>query len=232
MKINRKYQYKDYTRTTDQGRRVYLNGQEKLPSVTTILSRTKEESDGLKKWRERVGEAEAKRIMKEAAQRGSAMHEALEGYLYGQKFQSPTHDAPIALKMANLIISKGLIYLDEIWGVEQTLIYPGSYAGASDLIGLYKQTPTILDFKQANKPKREEWIEDYYLQLAAYICAHEKEYGEIKKGQILVAVKNLTFQEFEISGNRLLEYKDKWWKRVDQFRTSLEQPLPESSPTA
>ena len=167
MKINRKYQYKDYTRTTDQGRRVYLNGQEKLPSVTTILSRTKEESDGLKKWRERVGEAEAKRIMKEAAQRGSAMHEALEGYLYGQKFQSPTHDAPIALKMANLIISKGLIYLDEIWGVEQTLIYPGAYAGASDLIGLYKQSPPILNFKQANKPKREEWIEDYYLQLAA-----------------------------------------------------------------
>ena len=119
MKINRKYQYKDYTRTTDQGRRVYLNGQEKLPSVTTILSRTKEESDGLKKWRERVGEAEAKRIMKEAAQRGSAMHEALEGYLYGQKFQSPTHDAPIALKMANLIISKGLIYLDEIWGLNK-----------------------------------------------------------------------------------------------------------------
>ena len=106
MKINRKYQYKDYTRTTDQGRRVYLDGKAKLPSVTTILSRTKEESDGIKAWKARVGAAEAKRIMKEAAQRGSEMHEALEGYLYGQKFQAPNHDAPIALKMANLIISK------------------------------------------------------------------------------------------------------------------------------
>ncbi|HIN73879.1 MAG TPA: hypothetical protein EYM94_03705 [Gammaproteobacteria bacterium] len=116
MKINHKYDYKDYTRTTDQGRRVYLNGKEKLPSVTTILNRTKEESAGIKAWRLSKGEAEANRIMKEAAQRGSEMHEALEGYLYGQKFEAPTHEAPIALKMANLIISKGLIYLDEIWG--------------------------------------------------------------------------------------------------------------------
>ena len=228
MKIVPKYKYKQYTRTTDQGRRVYLDGQEKLPSVTTILSKTKVESDGIKAWRARVGEAESKRIMKEAAARGSEMHELLERYMNTQKFDSPAHDAPISHKMANLIVSKGLIYLDEVWGVEQTLIYPGEYAGASDLIGLYKKPPTILDFKQANKTKKEEWIEDYYIQLAAYICAHEKEYGEIKKGQILIAVKNLTFQEFEISGNRLREYKDKWWKRLEEFKTKYAQPRQES----
>ena len=228
MKIVPKYKYKQYTRTTDQGRRVYLDGQEKLPSVTTILSKTKVESDGIKAWRARVGEAESQRIMKEAAARGSEMHELLEKYMNTQKFDSPAYDAPISHKMANLIVSKGLIYLDEVWGVEQTLIYPGEYAGASDLIGLYKKTPTILDFKQANKTKKEEWIEDYYIQLAAYICAHEKEYGEIKKGQILIAVKNLTFQEFEISGNRLLEYKDKWWKRLEEFKTTHARPRQES----
>ena len=114
MKIVPKYKYKHYTRTTDQGRRVYLDGQEKLPSVTTILSKTKIESDGIKAWRARVGEAESKRIMKEAAARGSEMHELLERYMHSQKFDSPAHAAPMPHKMANLIISKGLIYLDEV----------------------------------------------------------------------------------------------------------------------
>ncbi len=228
VKIVPKYKYKQYTRTTDQGRRVYLDGQEKLPSVTTILSKTKVESDGIKAWRARVGEAESKRIMKEAATRGSEMHELLERYMHSQKFDSPAHDAPLTHKMANLIISKGLIYLDEVWGVEQNIIYPKEYAGTIDCIGLYKQNPTILDFKQANKPKREEYVEDYYLQLAAYICAHEKEYGEIKKGTILVASVGLVFQEFEMSGNKLNEYKDKWWRRLDEFKTNHVQPRQES----
>ena len=229
MKIVSKYNYKQYTRTTDRGRRVYLDGKEKLPSVTTILSKTKVESDGIKAWRERVGEAEAQRIMKEAAARGSEMHEMLERYVHSNKFDTPAHDAPIAHKMANLIISKGFIYLDEIWGIEQNIIYPGEYAGTIDCIGLYKQKPTILDFKQTNKPKREEWIEDYYLQLAAYICAHEKEYGEINGGTILMASTGLVFQEFDISGSKLDEYKDKWWKRLDDFKTNHGQPRQESS---
>ena len=126
------------------------------------------------------------------------------------------------------IISKGLIYLDEVWGVEQNIIYPKEYAGTVDCIGLYKQNPTIIDFKQANKPKKEEYVEDYYLQLAAYICAHEKEYGEIKKGTILVASVGLVFQEFEMSGNKLSEYKDKWWRRLEEFKTNHAQPRQES----
>ena len=98
----------------DQGKRVYLDGKIKLPSVTTILSKTKKDSEGLKRWRDRVGEAEAQRIMKEAADRGSQMHELIERYVHTQKFDTPAHDAPIAHKMANLIISKGFIYLDEV----------------------------------------------------------------------------------------------------------------------
>ena len=214
----------------DQGKRVYLDGKIKLPSVTTILDKTKKDSDGLKKWRERVGEAEAQRIMKEAADRGSQMHELIERYVHTQKFDTPAHDAPIAHKMANLIISKGFIYLDEVWGIEQNIIYPGEYAGTIDCVGLYKNQPTILDFKQTNKPKREEWVEDYYLQLTAYICAHEKQYGEIKKGNILMASVGLNFQEFEISGSRLDEYKEKWWQRVEEFKTNHAQPRQESLP--
>ena len=168
--------------------------------------------------------------MKEAADRGSQMHELIERYVHTQKFDTPAHDAPIAHKMANLIISKGFIYLDEVWGIEQNIIYPGEYAGTIDCVGLYKNQPTILDFKQTNKPKREEWVEDYYLQLTAYICAHEKQYGEIKKGNILMASVGLNFQEFEISGSRLDEYKEKWWQRVEEFKTNHAQPRQESLP--
>ena len=137
VKVINKYNYKQYTRTTDQGRRVYLDGKIKLPSVTTILSKTKIESDGIKAWRERVGEAESKRIMKEAADRGTIMHEMIERYIHSNNFDTPAHDAPIAHKMANLIISKGFIYLDEVWGVEQNIAYPNEYAGTIDCIGLY-----------------------------------------------------------------------------------------------
>ena len=228
VKVINKYNYKQYTRTTDRGRRVYLDGKEKLPSVTTILSKTKIDSDGIKAWKERVGEAEAQRIMKEAAERGTIMHEMIERYIHSNNFDTPAHDAPIAHKMANLIISKGFIYLDEVWGVEQNIAYPNEYAGTIDCIGLYKKKPTIIDFKQTNKPKKEEWVEDYYLQLTAYICAHEKVYGEMQAGTILMASKGLVFQEFELSGDRLLEYKDKWWKRLEDFKTNHAQPRQES----
>jgi hypothetical protein len=229
LKVINKYNYKQYTRTTDRGRRVYLDGKAKLPSVTTILSKTKVESDGIKAWRERVGDAEAKRIMKEAADRGSVMHEMLERYVHTNNFDTPAHDAPIAHKMAKLIISKGFIYLDEVWGIEQNIAYPEEYAGTIDCVGLYKKKPTILDFKQTNKPKREEWVEDYYLQLAAYICAHEKQYGEINGGTILMASTGLVFQEFELSGSKLSEYKDKWWQRVEDFKTNHALPPQVSS---
>jgi len=228
VKVTNKYNYKQYTRTTDRGRRVYLDGKDKLPSVTTILSKTKVDSDGIKAWRERVGEAEAQRIMKEAAERGSVMHEMLERYVHTNNFDTPAHDAPIAHKMANLIISKGFIYLDEIWGVEQNIAYPNEYAGTMDCVGVYRKKPTILDFKQTNKPKREEWVEDYYLQLTAYICAHEKQYGKIDGGTILMASTGLVFQEFDLSGSKLDEYKDKWWKRVEEFKTNHAQPRQES----
>ena len=102
MKVTNKYNYKQYTRTTDRGRRVYLDGKDKLPSVTTILSKTKVDSDGIKAWRERVGEAEAQRIMKEAAERGSIMHEMLERYVHTDNFDTPAHDAPIALSLIHI----------------------------------------------------------------------------------------------------------------------------------
>ena len=86
--------------------------------------------------------------------------------------------------------------MEEIWGSEITLYYPGLYAGATDLCGIYEGRESIIDFKQSNKPKRREWIEDYFVQLAAYAMAHNHVYDtKIQSGVILMSLKITIFRE-------------------------------------
>ena len=220
MKWNKLYEYPKSIRSLIKDERHYEVGDEKLPSVTTILAATQsdEKRESLAKWKEKVGNAEAERVKNVAASRGTNMHSHLEYHLNGQGLLDLSEGGQIAKYMADIIIQRGLIDLQEIWGSEVTLYYPGLYAGATDLCGIYQGRDSIVDFKQSNKPKKDEWIEDYKLQLAAYATAHDYVYKtNIEQGVILMVTPDLYFQRFIINGSQFREYKWKWLERVDKY---------------
>jgi len=226
LKWNKKFTYPKSQREIVMGRRHYAVDNQKLPSVTTILSKTqpKEKQESLAKWRAREGEANAQRIMDQAAARGTAMHTLLEHYLIGEKHADLTDLGQQATMMAEKVIEEGIKgHLDEIWGSEVTVWYPDLFAGATDVVGVYDGKESIVDFKQTNKPKRREWIDDYFLQLAAYAMAHNFTYKtEIIQGVVLMCSKDGYFQKFEVNEEEFRQYKFKWLARVSQYYASLE----------
>ena len=200
MKWNKKYTYPTSVRSLINGKRHYSIDNRKLPSVTTILSATQsdEKRQSLANWRAREGATRANKIMNEAAVRGTSMHTYLEAYVKGTGHLDLTQTGLQANTMAQQIIEKGLGDLEEVWGQEVTLYYPDLYAGATDLVGIYNGAESIVDYKQTNKPKRREWIEDYFVQLAAYAMAHNQVYDtKIQSGVILMCSKDNLFQKFE-----------------------------------
>jgi len=220
MKWNKLYNYPPCVRSTTDGLRTYDIGNEKLPSVTTILSATQseEKKQSLADWRARVGPEQADRIKDTAAMRGTAMHKYLEAYIEGTGHKDLTSIGREAEPMAKKIIESGLGDLEEVWGSEVTLYYPGLYAGATDIVGVYQGRPAIIDFKQTNKPKRREWISDYFSQLGAYCMAHNYVYNtKIQTGIVLMCSKDGMFQKFEVSDKEFVNYQHEFLKRTDQY---------------
>ena len=220
MKWNKLYEYPKSMRSVVKDERHYDIGSSKLPSVTTILAATQsdEKRASLEAWKNKVGGIEADRIKNTAANRGTAMHSYLEMHLNGENLLDLTIEGLAARSMAQTIIDKGLIELQEIWGNEVVLYYPELYAGQTDLCGVYQGRDSIIDFKQSNKPKKDEWIEDYKLQLAAYATAHDCVYGtKIEQGVILMCTPDNFFQRFIINGAQFREYKWKWLDKVDHY---------------
>ena len=220
MKWNKLYQYPKSVRSLINDQRHYELGDEKLPSVTTILAATQsdEKRASLAKWKARVGDNEAERIKNVAASRGTNMHSHLEYHLNGQGLLDLSSEGQVARNMADKIIKEGLNDLHEIWGSEVVLHYPNKYAGATDLVGIYQGRDSIIDFKQSNKPKKDEWITDYKLQLAAYALAHDAIHKtEIEQGVILMCTPDLYFQRFIINGQQFRDYKQEWMKRVEKY---------------
>ena len=222
MKWNKRFNYPESIRSLVNDQRHYDVGEEKLPSVTTILSATQsdEKKASLAKWRQNVGENKAESIMNEAANRGTIMHRILEGYLLGQNHADFSDLGQEAGIMAQTVIDSGIRgHLDEIWGSEITVYYPRLYAGATDLAGIYDGRESIIDFKQSNKPKRREWITDYFLQLAAYAMAHNYVYGtNIQSGVVLMCTKDNYFQKFEVKDKEFQRFSWEWLRRVDKFK--------------
>lgn len=233
---NPKYNYHSLERESVDGRRLYATPDgSRVPSVTTILDATKpqEKREALQRWRSSVGEERAQQITTEAAARGTRMHTYLENYVktgaIKERGTNPFSWASHA--MAEVVIENGLKNVDEFWGVEVPLYFPGIYAGTTDCCGIHNNQESILDFKQSNKPKRVEWIEDYFLQLCAYAEAHNEIYGtKIQKGVILMCIKPVTddmgniisepqYQEFVIEGEEFEHWRNRWWARVEQYYT-------------
>ena len=224
MKWNKQFIYPKTVRSSVDGVRKYSIGQEKLPSVTTIISSTQDASktESLKKWKARVGEVEAERIKNTAAIRGTAMHSYLEHYVKGGNVLDLSDVGREAKNMAEVIIEKGFPDLEEVWGVECTLFYPGLYAGQTDMCGIYQGRESIIDFKQSNKPKRAEWIGDYKLQLVAYATAHDCIFGtNIEQGVILMCTPDNYFQRFIVNGSEFREYKWKWLQKISDYYGSI-----------
>ena len=221
MKWNNKFNYPKSSRSIEDGYRKYLLGENKLPSVTTILSTTKseEEKAALANWKERVGVKEANRIKTEASSRGTSMHSYIEDYLRGRINESFFESNEQYKNMAKEIIQKGIIgRLNEVYGMEETLYYPHQYAGTADMIAVYEGRDVIVDFKQANKPKKTDYIQDYFLQLGAYTLAHDVVHGtKMKAGIILLCTKDILFQEFKIEGAELEMYQNLFLGRVKKF---------------
>ena len=201
----------------DTGKRVYEISSYRLPSVTTVLGATKNQ-DFIKKWKAKVGEQEAERIKNVSSARGTSMHKFLESYITGVGYDDLTELGCQARPMAEKIMEVGLAPVSEYYGSEVTLFYPGLYAGSTDLVCNHNGMETIVDFKQSNRPKREEWIEDYYMQIAAYAMAHDYVYGsQIKQGVIMVCTPDLYYQEFKVEGAELRSWKHKFLKRLDMY---------------
>ena len=221
MQWNRKFNYPTSLKSFEDGQRKYLFGDEKLPSVTSILQATKSEEDkaSLELWKERVGHKEANKIKNEASSRGTSMHSYIEDFLRGRINESFFESNEQYKNMAKEIIDKGIKgKLKEIYGMETTLYYPEKYAGTADLVGIYQGQETIIDFKQANKPKKIDYIQDYFLQLGAYTLAHNVVYKtNITLGVILLCTVDNLFQDFKIEGPELLMYQNLFLGRVKKF---------------
>ena len=217
IKLKEKYTYIDAARIEEHGTRLYdINGA-RLPSVTTILARTKDQQF-IKDWKAKVGEQEADRIKNLSSNRGTAMHKFLEHYILGTGYDDLTALGQEAKAMAKKIIDVGLAAVEEWYGSEITLYYPGLYAGSTDLVCNHNGLETIVDFKQANRPKRKEWVEDYYLQIAAYAMAHDYVHNSnIEQGVIMMCTPDLYYQEFVVSGAELRQAKHKFLKRLDTY---------------
>ena len=220
-----RFQYKNCVQINDPvtRKRVYQTPDgEKLPSVTTILGATKDMT-ALNEWRKRIGEDKAAQITKEAAGVGTAMHANLERFIIGEQRQPGNNPVHVqANAMANVIIENGLSKLSEVWALEQSLYFPGLYSGTTDGIGVFDGEPAVFDHKQTNKPKKEEWVEDYYLQLTAYILAHNEVYGtDIRRGVVFMCSRDLQYQQFNQmiteEKDKFNKYQDLWLEKVQEY---------------
>jgi genome maintenance exonuclease 1 len=216
-----RFQYKNCQQINDPvtRKRVYLTPDgESLPSVTTILSATKDMT-ALNEWKKRVGEQKAREITTEAAGVGTAMHANLERFIAGLQRQPGNNPVHVqANAMADQIIVNGLSDVNEVWAMEQSLYFPGLYSGTTDLVAVYKDNPSVCDYKQTNKPKKAEWVEDYFLQLVAYILAHNEVYGtDIREGHVFMCSRACEYQQFDLLPQDFNKYQDMWLAKVEEY---------------
>tara|TARA_A100001011_G_scaffold126470_1_gene133347 strand:- start:10026 stop:10709 length:684 start_codon:yes stop_codon:yes gene_type:complete len=215
------YEYPTLERVDLEIGRHYLDSNKKpVPSVTTVLSGTSKSTDALIQWRNRVGNEEADRIIKQSTDIGTAVHEAIENYLNGAYWNNfdETHDQQLAQKISTKFINDGLKGITEIWGLEVGLLLDNLYAGTADCVGMYENIPTLIDFKTAKKIKKREWIEDYFLQGCAYANAHNVMFGtNIEQIVILMVDRNSDFQEFIVRPTEFKFLTRKWKNRLIEF---------------
>ncbi len=228
-----KYNYTSLQRDESTGKRLYACPDGfKVPSVTTILDKTKpaEAREALANWKKAVGEQKAQQITTEAANRGTRMHKYLEDFIKGEQLKESVSNpyAQQSLIMAKKVVEEGFVDVKEVWGSEVPLYFPELYAGTTDCVGIHDGEEAILDFKQSNKPKKLEWIDDYFLQLTAYALAHNEVHGtNIRKGVIMMCVRppeiapgtwgEPQYQQFILEPKDFDYWTERWCNRVSEY---------------
>jgi genome maintenance exonuclease 1 len=223
INLIRRHKYETLTRQDlPEGRRYVNRHGEKLPSVTTILDKTKDRTK-LIEWINRVGEQEAERIKRDAAAVGTSMHAYIESHVKMRPVPPAKYAWQYkAYRMAASLMEAYFPELDEVWGNEVMVYRRGIYAGTTDLVGVFRGSPSIVDFKQTNKMKKREWIDDYFIQLTAYAAAHNEMYGtDIRQGVVLMASQDGILKDFVICGREFDSYLDQWNAKVAEFTALL-----------
>jgi len=227
--MKNKFEYPKLERVdTDIGRHYLDSDNKPVPSVTTVLSGTSKSKDGLIQWRNRVGDEEADRIIKQSTDIGTAVHEAIEKFLNKEDWDDfdNSSDQILAKDISNKFINDSLGGITEIWGLEVGLILDSLYAGTADCVGLYKDIPTLIDFKTAKKIKKRDWIEDYFLQGCAYANAHNVMFEtDIQQIVILMVDRNLIFQEYIVRPTEFSYLTRKWKNRLIEFNKKYNSQL-------
>ena len=223
--LTEKFTYNPLERVNIKGSRHYQtpDGQP-LPSVTTVLDALKDKT-ALFEWRKRVGNEEADRIMRLATGIGTQVHLHLEKHILEEVRPNGSNLIhQMARELSEIVIDNGLSKVDEVWGTEVPLYYPGLYAGTTDCVGVYEGKPAIIDFKTTRKPKKREWIDDYFLQGAAYAEAHNEIYGTDIKTIVIMMIgwdaeaDNMgNYQEFVVESNEYERYARSWAAKVQEY---------------
>ena len=219
--INPLYNYGAINRVEDNSGRKYVdpNGN-KIASVTTILGKSRDMSH-LDEWKKRIGEDAANQITRESADLGTMMHTHLERFIKREDRPGGTNLGRVmARNMADVIIEQGLNNVEEVWGIEVPLIYDTLWAGTTDVVGVWKGKPAIMDFKTTIRPKKRDRVDDYRLQLTAYRMAHNFAFGtKIETCVVFMCSRDLTYQEFEFDSSGFDQDEIYWVSRVEKYYT-------------
>ena len=206
------YEHNELESTTIEGKRQYVTPDGTFPSITTVLGRKK--AKAIKQWRERVGAEEANKITTQASRRGTNMHKVVENYLdnYEDYFEKALPHVKELFSTIQPIIDQNISL---IHGIEVPLWSKHlGVAGRCDCIGVWDNELAIIDWKTSNKLKKEEWVEDYFLQATAYSIMYEERTKQpVGKAVIVIAVEGDQPQVFV--------------KRTKNYWTILEETLNE-----
>ena len=208
-----------FTETINRKRFYVTPDGNKYPSITTVLGgRAKE---GIMAWRKRVGEDVANNIMRTAAKRGTAVHELCENYLNNEELGNQ-EVLPLAMftllkpeldNINNIVMQEGGLYSDR-WGI----------AGRVDCIAEYDGKITVIDFKTSTKEKKEEWIENYFIQCTAYCEMFEERYGRaIDQIAVLIVCEDGGVQTF-VKDKK--DYIDLLQPAIDEFWAEQDSAQP------
>lgn len=218
--INQEFEYQTLYKKEVGNDRFYETPQQELVwSVTTILDATKDKS-AINSWRDYIGHKQADQIKNEASSIGTRMHKYLEDYIHTSEWPDPGSNpySKQANRMAQVIKKNALVNVEKIIGSEISLYMPGLYAGTTDLVGYYRSHLAIMDFKQARKPKKDEWVDDYKLQLVAYAEAHNEIFKtDISEGHIFVCTQNCEYQQFDVWPEEYRHWRHEWYNRLYNF---------------
>lgn len=210
--------------TKDDGVRHYMDPitGKPLASVTTIISGTADKT-GLKLWEEAVGAKAAQKARDDGTNLGNLVHEHLECYVEERaRPRGSNLIRQMAHRMADVVIKRGLPYVDEVWGVETPLYYPDLYAGTTDLVGVYKGTEAIMDYKNAKKMRTYEQIADYRDQMCAYALAHNEMFGtNIRCGVVFMVARDLEFQTYVVEGEEFDKHCISFLHRLEKYNLGL-----------